>query len=56
MPDVITVNEWPKATTQKEEVEKVRKWRLEHEGAKSCELSEDDSNWILTTVWPSNGQ
>jgi hypothetical protein len=53
MPDMTTINKFPKAETTRADVERVRQERLESD-AKSCVLSEDDSNWILTTVWPGD--
>ena len=49
MADVTTVEKFPKATNAKEDVQKLQQENLDA-GAKSCELSEDATNWILTTV------
>jgi hypothetical protein len=53
MPDATTVDKFPKTETTKADVERVRQERLDS-GARSCDLSEDNSNWILTTVWPGD--
>lgn len=51
MPDQTVVDTFPKATCTKAQVQQVQSDRLAN-GAKSCDLTEDDSDWILTTVWP----
>jgi hypothetical protein len=51
MPDQTVVDQFPKSAYSKEQVQEIQKNKLDN-GAKSCDLSEDDSNWILTTVWP----
>jgi hypothetical protein len=48
---VTDVTKFPKATNNRADLEKIRKSRLAS-GAKSSELTEDDMNWVLTTVWP----
>jgi len=51
MPDVTTINKYPKSTYQKAQVDHIRDAQLAA-GAKSCTESEDATNYILTTVWP----
>ncbi len=53
MADATVVDKYPKATTTKADVEKIRANKLRN-GAKSCVLTEDATNWILTTVWPGS--
>jgi hypothetical protein len=48
---ITIVETFPKATTTRAEAERERTSRLES-GAKSCDLTADKANWILTTVWP----
>ena len=48
MADTTTVDTYPKATNQKSDVEAIAQ---NHNGAKSSVVTEDASNWILTTVW-----
>lgn len=45
-----TVEEFPKDKITREEVEKVREERLTRPLVISCEITEDATNWILTTV------
>ena len=49
MPDATTIEMFSKATNTKEDVKKLQQENLDG-GAKSCELTEDATNWILTTV------
>jgi hypothetical protein len=51
MADATVVDKYPKATVSKTEVQKIQTNKLDN-GAKSCVLTEDSTNWILTTVWP----
>jgi hypothetical protein len=54
MTDVTVKRPYPKATNSKADVQKVQQQILENKGntgAKSCVLSEDDTNWYLTTVY-----
>ena len=54
MADVTVKRPYPKASNKKEDVEKVRQQILDNApntGAKSCTLSQDDTNWYLTTVY-----
>jgi hypothetical protein len=51
MPDATVVDRYPKATVSKDEVEQIQTNKLDN-GAKSCALTDDSTNWILTTVWP----
>jgi len=51
MADATTVDNYPKAIYKKAQVEKIRQNKLDN-GAKSCKLTDDATNWILTTVWP----
>ena len=51
MADATVVDKYPKATVTKAEVQQIQTNKLNN-GAKSCVLTEDSSNWILTTVWP----
>jgi len=50
MADTPFVEKFKKATNTKADVEKVRQKHLA-DGAKSSVLTEDDTNWIVTTVW-----
>jgi hypothetical protein len=52
MADATTIDKFPKATVTKAEVEEIQKKRVDEEHATSCVLTEDSTNWILTTVWP----
>jgi hypothetical protein len=45
------VVQYPKATNSKADIEKIQQRNLAN-GAKSSEITEDSSNWLLTTVWP----
>ena len=51
MADATVVDEYPKATNTKAAVEQLRDKHLA-DGAKSSVITEGDTNWILTTVWP----
>lgn len=51
MPDATVIDKFPKATVTKAQVQQIQADRLEN-GAKSCTLSEDAADWVLTTVWP----
>ncbi len=51
MADTTAVDKYPKATVSKADVQKIQTNKL-HNGAKSCTLTDDTDNWILTTVWP----
>jgi hypothetical protein len=51
MADQTVVENFPKSSCTKAQVEEIRQDRLAN-GAKSCTLTEDSTNWILTTVWP----
>lgn len=51
MPDATVVDKYPKATISKAEVEQIQADQLSN-GARSCVLTEDSTDWILTTVWP----
>lgn len=53
MADATVVDKFPKATTNKPQVEQVRQDKLAN-GAKSSKITEDSTNWILTTVWPGS--
>jgi hypothetical protein len=56
MPDVPVKRPYPKATNTKQEVDDLRTAILANApqtGAKSCEISDDDTNWYLTTVYES---
>jgi hypothetical protein len=52
MPDATTVNRYLKSEYEADEVEAIRQSRLED--ARSCVLTEDETHWILTTVWPGD--
>jgi hypothetical protein len=54
MADATVIDKYLKASNSKADVEKIQKDRLDNAGAKSCVLTEDDTNWILTTVWPGS--
>ena len=45
------VETYPKATVSKPFVEREKNKYL-HAGAKASEITETDTNWVLTTVWP----
>lgn len=45
------VETYPKATVTKAFVERERSARL-HAGATACEITETDTSWVLTTIWP----
>ncbi len=51
MADATVIDNYPKATAQKSDVQKIQADKIAN-AAKSCTLTEDDTNWILTTVWP----
>jgi hypothetical protein len=51
MADATVVDKYPKATVKKTQVQQIQADKLSN-GAKSCVLTEDSANWILTTVWP----
>jgi hypothetical protein len=51
MSDATIVDKFPKATVTKAQVQQVQNNKL-NSGARSCVLTEEDTNWILTTVWP----
>jgi hypothetical protein len=53
MANVPTVNQYPKATYTKAQVQTIQTQRLA-DGATSCTLTDDATNWILTTVWPGS--
>ena len=53
MPDATVIDRYPKATNSQADVEKIRQQRLA-DGAKSCVLSEDATDWIMTTIWPGD--
>jgi hypothetical protein len=58
MADVTVKRPYDKATNTKQAVQNVQKEILANKantGAKSCDLSEDDTNWYLTTVYESIG-
>jgi len=50
MADAPVVSKYPKATNNKADVQKIQQKHLD-DGAKSCVLTDDATNWILTTVW-----
>ncbi len=51
MPDTTVVEKFPKATTTRAQVEAVQAQHLSA-GAKSSLITDDGTNWVLTTVWP----
>jgi hypothetical protein len=51
MPDQTTTDTYPKATVTQAQVQAIQADKLQN-GAKSCTLTSDATNWILTTVWP----
>jgi hypothetical protein len=53
MADATVVDKYPKASNTKADVEELRQQHLA-DGAKSSTLTEDATNWILTTVWPGD--
>lgn len=53
MADTTTVDTYPKATNQKPDVQAIADNHLAN-GAKSSVITEDATNWILTTVWPGS--
>ena len=53
MADATTVDKYPKATNTKAEVQAISQNHLAN-GARSSVLTEDATNWILTTVWPGD--
>lgn len=53
MADATVVDTFPKTTTTKAQVEQIRQNKLAN-GAKSSVITEDNTNWILTTVWPGD--
>ena len=42
---------FPKATVTRAQVEAEQNFRMQN-GALSCGITEDDTNWILTTILP----
>ena len=50
MAEVMFVEKFPKATVPKASVEAERDFKSKLAGTKTCVVSEDDTNWILTTV------
>ena len=50
---ITNVNKFPKATNSRADIEKIQQRNLDN-GAKSSEITEDSSNWLLTTVWPGD--
>jgi hypothetical protein len=50
MAEVTFVEKFPKLTVSKASVEAERDFKSKLAGTKSCVISDDDSNWILTTV------
>ena len=56
MPATMTTRElFPKATVQRSQVEAEQKLRIQC-GAIRSSISEDGTNWILTTEWNVLGQ
>jgi len=53
MSDATVVDKFPKSTVTKAQVQQIQNNKL-NSGAKLCTLSEDDTYWILTTVWPGD--
>jgi len=51
MADQTAVETFNKIEVSKTQVEQVRQDHLDSH-AKSSEITEDDTNWILTTTWP----
>ncbi len=51
MPDTTVVEKFPKATTTRAQVEAVQAQHLSA-GAKSSLITDDGTNWVLTTLWP----
>jgi hypothetical protein len=51
MADTTTVDTYPKATNTQAEVQAIAQNHLAN-GAKSSVVTEDATNWIVTTVWP----
>ena len=51
MADQTVVQTFKKTEITKDQVKSVRQQNLDAH-AKSSEITEDESNWILTTVWP----
>ena len=54
MPDQTVVDTYPKATVTQAQVQQIKADKLAN-GAKSSVITEDPTNWILTTVWPGVG-
>ena len=57
MPDVTVKRPYPKATNTEADVQKMQQQILANKantGAKSCEFSEDNDNWYLTTVYETS--
>ena len=52
MPSVTETESFPKSIFSRADVEAERTLRLAIPGAISCTISDDDDNWILTTVLP----
>jgi hypothetical protein len=51
MADTTVVDTYAKAATLKAQAEEIAKNKTDN-GAKSSIVTEDDTNWIITTVWP----
>ena len=51
MPSKTVVETWEKATTPRTTVDSERRERL-NSGATSSAITDDATNWILTTQWP----
>jgi len=51
MPTQTEVETYPKATVTNDQMNR-RRDRYLKAGASSCTLTDDGTNWILTTVWP----
>lgn len=54
MADATVVDKFAKVDYSRDDVDKICKKRTEEEHAKSCVVSGDSTNWILTTVWPGD--
>jgi hypothetical protein len=53
MADATVVDTYAKSEFTKAQVQQFQTEKLAA-GAKSCDLSDDATNWILTTVWPGD--
>ena len=51
MADATIVDTFPKSDFTQAQVQQFQADKLNN-GAKSCTLTSDATNWILTTVWP----